>query len=506
MFGDTLFYVDPTPSGDCVEPYYDGMFENALTQSNISDSRKKYKQLDILLGRFVELRQYESIKRNALSRKHKKMLNRNNVRELILRHIHDKVMATRKPEEAYESWNTQKQQKKTTEPMEETPIKKSSLNNDVEHLLDKLGSDNDFSKTFFDNKDETDKSLETDADTKLTSFLNKLDQSKSWTRKQFLIYVNGLESVGYDKTLHTFASDKRAIVTSHINNLQSLLHLNILRRNWKVAYDIFCLLIRFKKVDIRSLWPLGIEILVRRREEMSYFSQNGINKLKDEKFFEWLNTFFSINKGKSFGTSRNLIAAPVWRSGSRSHTPIYLICSLWDLAIKRKYSVLKEKTEELLLEPPFDSDGNIYYFRIICVFVENIKLGNLYLNFDTDQNIKDGEEDEFVSEFKNYTSKNEILSKIEDNNNIIISTVNKIKDLNFELPEDLIKDHINLNLVRLNDNVVPFRELWIAEQQLSSSQHESPSKIDLDAFSEQEEVTPSEYSYISDTTHDLDYS
>ena len=63
----------------------------------------------------------------------------------------------------------------------------------------------------------------------------------------------------------------------HINNLTTLLHLQIMKQNWSIAYKIFALLIRFPQVDIRTIWPWY-------RNINATIQQNGSNSLKVKNF------------------------------------------------------------------------------------------------------------------------------------------------------------------------------------------------------------------------------
>jgi RNA polymerase I specific initiation factor len=69
----------------------------------------------------------------------------------------------------------------------------------------------------------------------------------------------------------------RSLVTRRVQNLGAILHLSLLRRDKERAQKAFSILLRCEKhgVNMRTLWELGLEILLR---------SSGASKLKAEEF------------------------------------------------------------------------------------------------------------------------------------------------------------------------------------------------------------------------------
>ena len=114
---------------------------------------------------------------------------------------------------------------------------------------------------------------------KLNQFVNNFDTSNRLSKFKFLIESNGLEILprineedntttnnnnnNNDTDSIEMIHKSKSAFRQHINNLTTLLHLQIMKQNWSIAYKIFALLIRFPQVDIRTIWPLVIEILMQ---------------------------------------------------------------------------------------------------------------------------------------------------------------------------------------------------------------------------------------------------
>lgn len=281
---------------------------NAL---NVSSSK-----LTKLLARYKALRKQEELKlKKRPKRQHLKQISK----ELNTKH---------RPEETYEIWHEFKH-----------------LNVGIESKLNVSEGPGE------NNTDEDDLIGE-----KLHNFTNLFDTSNHWTKTNFLITTNGLEVLPYENY-----NSVNSISRHHVKNLQTLLHLNVLRRNWQLAYKIFCLLVRTPAVDLRSIWPIGIEIL-------RHCNQSG---LKEEKFYTWLSSFYATRNSKpSVYSKLRKTSAPIWRSGSKLNTPLYVVSLLWSVLVKGKYSDLKDRLEELLLEPPYNLDGVFYFLLLLCYLIE----------------------------------------------------------------------------------------------------------------------------------------
>ncbi|OUM54113.1 hypothetical protein BVG19_g3463 [[Candida] boidinii] len=86
---------------------------------------------------------------------------------------------------------------------------------------------------------------------------------------QFLTY-NQIKSNNYNK-LHKLINSniifrKTSFVNYNINNLVNVLQICLLRNDFKNAYLAFSLIVRLPGVDIREIWPIGLEILKNLNE------------------------------------------------------------------------------------------------------------------------------------------------------------------------------------------------------------------------------------------------
>ncbi|CAM9021081.1 unnamed protein product [Wickerhamomyces anomalus] len=205
-------------------------------------------------------------------------------------------------------------------------------------------------------------------------------------KAHYIIQKNGLEILphinsdhGLDNSSTSFPLYNNVSYTKkHTMVVSKLLHLNILRKNWQVAYRCFSLLIRLHHVDIRAIWPLGIEILTRLAEEKFLKTQpegsvdeyklrtnfhnteisSQLELFKDEQFIAWLQTFYPINWVLNPNT--NYVQLP-YRVGTRDTPPVYMVNLIWALIMKQNFKKVNEKLSELLLQAPYLDDG-IYYF------------------------------------------------------------------------------------------------------------------------------------------------
>lgn len=162
----------------------------------------------------------------------------------------------------------------------------------------------------------------------------------------------------------------------HISKLVNLLHITMSREQWDLAYRTFALLIRIPGVDLRSLWGSGARILKQKSPEESL------------RFLEWMNNVYSC-RNVHFVQSRNYRLDPVFRSGSRTHTPKYAITWLWDWLldctrdvpendaefvrtprVAERLDNIIERISELVLVPPFMDDPEIWYLYAVCHMVK----------------------------------------------------------------------------------------------------------------------------------------
>lgn len=418
------------------------MFENFVYDSTLSNTKKKHRQLLRLLLKYVEVQKINEIKRRQLKYKNKLVLSEPKQRSKILNQVYHDFKKRLKPEETYEIWHSNEKLNGESLKNNDTSFPGNTLhteNGERSELESLEGLDIDVSIS----SDEVASRTE-DYFRKLTE---TFDESSSWTKLNFILRTQGLEilpNLPLTSEIVGKGSKKfRSVTNIHLDNLKQLLHINILRRKWDAAYKAFCLIIRFRHVDIRSLWPLGIEILSRLAENELPPDQSDVSGRKDERFFNWLSSFFSVNK--HYRSLRNSlvhqISAPIWRSGSKTHTPIYIVAYMWLLLRKGKFTQLKDKLEELFLEPPYNNEGVFYYIHTLCCISE-------LASFLTYQSHNDSGEGNTETEL--FVSRDELLQKVRDNIKDIDLSIQKGKDLNFSFPEKLIIDVMNIIFAQLN--------------------------------------------------------
>lgn len=338
------------------------MFELIITNPEELSTRQKFKRSDRLLLKYIRL------KNGQLS--------------------HDKDNISIGPQDAFEVWHEDEAMGESDKPEEEVLSKK-----------------------------EEDEDTEEISKERLRKIIKEFDTSTSWYKANFIIQSRGLEVL---PTYTHYNNSRLGLLKQHVHNLNILLHLNIMKKNWPMAYKVFCLLIRIPKVDIRSIWPLGIQILLE---------QNQGNK--DEKFFLWLLSFFSSNKyiySRDISRKVHTKNAPAWKSGSKSHAPLFVITSLWSLMSKKDYSKVMDSLSELLLEPPYNHEGVFYFLRAMCLICQN-----------TDIVRQMGDEDEAS-----------IRKKVLDSNRKIDEDLKRCEELRFTYPKAHVTEQINVIMQKLN--------------------------------------------------------
>lgn len=424
------------------------MFEDIYQKFEVRESRPR--QLESLLSKYKEVKKYQELYGSLSPVIHNKARNRN--REQALRTIRRELKKRLKPEETYEVWheklhvNVNLGQSKSSDPttrhIMSTPTSASRDSSDISD------SDDD------DPKAASENSLAT---YRLQRFTESFDTTSDWIKSNFILRTNGLEVLPYHKY-----EGGRPVKDQHINNLKTLLHLQMLRRNWSLAYKIFCLLVRLP-VDIRSLWPIGVEILKRKGDQnhnelenqnelgstssemhssgRSSGSRVSVRTVLDEKFFDWLSTFYIIPNVNSANltTHSKEISAPIWRSGSKYHAPLYIVSALWNLLTKGEYVKLKDKLENLLLEPPYNIEGEFYFLLVLCYIEELIHLADKYLH---------------VSNNNGFHSKTEIYNQILGKTKIIEQNLGKCDELHYQYPKELIVDQVAAILKSLDSRYV----------------------------------------------------
>lgn len=262
------------------------------------------------------------------------------------------------PEETYEIWHQEK-----------------NINKNIYKYLDHHTDNEEEHQAYEEHELGDDVAEEEDA---VSSSMDKLNTSAG---AHFLIQSQGLEILPFTRTeqpteLHkSLLSKKVSYYKRHIGIVESLLHLSVLRRDWELAYKCFALLIRLPQIDVRSLWPIGVEITTRIAEQSYQEKQQDSNiaeytlrvfgthdaplqVFRDEQFLRWLETFYPINR--TLNPKFRYQGLP-YRVGSTDSPPFFVLTLLWTLLMKQKFSSVNEKLSELLLRKPYITDG-IYHF------------------------------------------------------------------------------------------------------------------------------------------------
>ncbi|EGW33987.1 uncharacterized protein SPAPADRAFT_49075 [Spathaspora passalidarum NRRL Y-27907] len=465
------------------------MFED-ITHRNAGHERGK-RATDQLLTKYTELKQVEEIRRNV-SKVHKRKLQNSNVRKRVLELIHNELNKIDKPEETFEVYHITKnlnqnikaktkseKSKKGGKRTESEQPDDATLQAKVVQFLDNLDEDAEDGEEVNDKYEEYDNIVSH----KLDQFTNEFDHSHRRAKIDFLIRSNGLEVLPKD-----YIDKDKSFQRLQINNLSTLLHVNILRKNWQLAYKIFSLLIRFPSVDIRTIWPLGIEILVNLQQ------QSNSHTLKVEKFFDYLSSFYmlsNVNSSQSKGKSRPN-AAPVWRSGSKTLTPLYVITALWNLFVKQEYENLINRINELVLEPPFNTEGVLYFIYALCHLCQAVQAVYAYTVQDTADN--------FTELNQPYRNRREVLKEVDSLQHIINETLKKCEKLEFEYPKSEVDSQISslMETINRHDQEKPTQKLdeWgdissdeeVAEKKVSGNISDSAMEVpnsqdDWDAIS-----------------------
>lgn len=363
------------------------------------------------------------------------------------------------PEDTYEVWVQESHINQNFGRFLESSNTKKPKNN--EELFEESASEAEDTDEAEVNEDETDEDEE--------NFL-KMERFTS-DQAHFLIRKEGLEILphidsdhGHDNTASSkHLSNSISYSKKHTMVVSKLLHLNILRKNWKIAYKCFSLLIRIHHVDIRSIWPLGIEILTRLAEEEFLNKQpegsydeyklrtnfndqelsSQLQLFKDEQFIQWMQTFYPVNV--KFKPNKKWSQLP-YRIASRDTPAVYIVTLIWILIMKQNFEKVNEKLSELLLQAPYINDGTFYFLQGFSYQLE--------------------------------------ASSLSKNDNIDIQQVEKLmldakkfykeaKKRNAEFPEELINKDLNLIEKRIAQGVEIERDVESSGAELEANEVQS---------------------------------
>lgn len=409
------------------------MFEDFVANVESSDRRGRYKQLQRLVTRHAELRQFQAlVKRANLTPKQKKDLERPANRKKLLRAIRKGLQKRSLPEETFEVWH------KDLESHDE------GFEAQMLELIDTIGSDEDLGSGSED---------EDYVDGKLDSYERADDISNSLYKASFLVKKMGLEQLPespYATVAQKRLETPQSIRRKHIGNLKVLLHMSILRKKWLLAYKIFCLVIRIPSVDIRALWPLGVEILAQQRQQRQNVP-NAVAFSKEERFYEWLLAFATTNKSfdkDKEATRLRTSSAPAFRTSSRSHTALHVITSLWMLMAKNAIHEVVEKIQDLVLQPPYDSEGVLYFILAMCSMSLAIKLADRFIFFDERDEFEDDDDFDLAAlDLKEHIRQlyNEHVQQV----NHFLQTCEK---LGYVYPHDFVEGELNELLAKMEES------------------------------------------------------
>lgn len=266
------------------------------------------------------------------------------------------------------------------------------------------------------------------AQRKLRQWKNSFDPVASWMRSQYVLRAAGLETTDISEDRSRYSLFKQ-----HIRNLRNILHINVLQHKWPMAYRAFCVLIRFGGVDLRALWPIGKEILDKS-------DRNNIPRGKSRSvlFLEWLSQFYPVLN--YYYVAPHNPSGPVFRTGSRNHSPAHTITKLWELVKAQKFSQVRELFESLVLTPPYAIDGTVYFIYAVLLLKESVHLASIYSRFDrygmdteNDADIGDLSEDMML-----LGSKDAVRARFEANKDKISELFLSCHAFKFEFPERLM--------------------------------------------------------------------
>ncbi|KAH3675643.1 hypothetical protein WICMUC_002560 [Wickerhamomyces mucosus] len=280
------------------------------------------------------------------------------------------------------------------------------------------------------------------------SIEDELRQSRMAVKVQFSIESSGFEVLPNLKDAQNndpLVSAPLPYFKRHIVTVFKLLFLNLMRKNWKIAYKCYSLLLRMNQVDVRAIWPIGLEILQRRAEEeiklkqpedivndydLRSFKIPGSNSnLKDEQFSNWLQTFYPINK--TINPKLNYIEPLPYRIGTRETSPLFVTNNIWVLIMKKKFDLANEKLSELLLTQPYINDGLIYFLQGLSYYYEAIMLS-----------------DSHSEESIDISNVNRIEKLMFDSN----AFFEKAKERDFIIPEKIFNNEISLIKSRIAED------------------------------------------------------
>lgn len=432
------------------------MFEDFVRHS-------KYRQVGLKRSRFehlVDLQVRQNLLREVERKRGRDIEPK--ARKELLRRARDIIKDRPLPEETYEIWHSgdvKEEPERKKRKGEKDLHKFSTLVDELEHEAlsietrlaeegngdeqesDSASESDSLSASSSDEEEETEVEEDTDhldavyAARKLKKWENDTDTSRSWAKDRFVLTKAGWEFPG-------LLEERKSVVKNHISNVLNLLHINMLRQRWELAYKAFCILIRFDYVDIRAIWPLGVEILTRRREDMIHNKTGSkLDFLKCRQFLDWLGLVYPVLPNTTL--TAHMRGGPVFRSRSRRHAPAFIAAGLWELLIDKSYTRLRESLEELLLVPPYSIDGSFYYIQAVCCLCENIHLADMFVKFDSNNGFPtEADIGDLADDMMLIGSKEAVQARILSNISTIEELVASCESLGFEYPKSHLDDQM----------------------------------------------------------------
>ncbi|SCW01519.1 LAFE_0E01442g1_1 [Lachancea fermentati] len=227
---------------------------------------------------------------------------------------------------------------------------------------------------------------------------------------------------------------------THIRHLNEILHLNITNGRWDVAYRCFSILIRLPGIDVRSVWGMGVRIL----HEVSRVDTS-IGTC--DEFLAWLSSVYSSRY--NYNQANIYTMDPVFRSGSKTHTPKFVTTWLWEALIAcsidngkdnssvkevkiqttTKLELLLDKLSELVHVPPYMDDPQIWFIYAICHVVMVDQLSQQCLDSYQDKN-----------DLSRDIARNQVIQHITNAKNCLSTC--ESKGQNFQFPKGAIKKQL----------------------------------------------------------------
>lgn len=411
-------------------------------------------RLKRLLLRHNQLKRYEDVVRRLSPELRKKVKKPKHKHKLLAALRHD--LADRiKPEETFEIWhqysnlNTYRSSSKDldfnrkynddfvhsligdTNSDDDDDENDENDENDNNDDNDDNGNDNDDNgNDNLHNDDDNDDEYEDEYEDERTKERNYrtdiriqqlMNRSGPVTEKDFLEFM--VLTQGFEIFPNNFDIGP---MVYHSFNLKFFLHTTILEKNWNLAYKIFCTIIKFLETDLRTIWPLGLEILRGKNSQLVAEGKPSILKTKNDRFFQWLTTFFKQSISLPISESSN---APVFRTTSKNHAAFFVVTSFWSLIDRGEYKKVIDDLEALLLDRPFSVEGVFPFMMALCYLAENNMLSNAYATAENEKG-------------ELYTQMSSNFEKLERN-------LERCKELDFIYPEDVINEQTKFILLKI---------------------------------------------------------